>query len=344
MANNSSEIQYINYLNKVSADVAFYYLIISVPIGIPCNLISILVFRRLMKKNPNNMGFLGICQSCVDLVLLLSFLLLIRSSPLIFPQNLADLNDNLCRFLVHLRRFIIHASSWMPVIITFDRFTFVLYGHNNRFKFMKSKVYLLLIIFGIFVMLAVVNTPNFLFSVQKGKCTTDYGLIIATDVISITFRTYIPFTLLILFNWLMIRRIYKNSRTMLQHNSQTAITGKEHSFTISVIFYDGYFFCLNFPVTIYYILKDFFLHRFSTDLLFGAQFNMFNAVVVNLSYYENSYVFFIYMAFNKLFRREFLNLVAKISEIVGLKKLANKPLKSTNTVHPTGQTIQTGNF
>lgn len=322
----SANRTYADYLNNLSSEISYYFLIVSVPIGIPCNLISILIFRRLMRYS-NNMGFLGMCQSIIDLTLLLSFLFLIRSSPLIFPQNLADLNDNLCRFLTYLRRFVIHASSWIPVVITFDRFTFVLFGHNHDFKFMKKKLNLLAIIFAIFILIALVDIPNLLFYVRDDLCTADFAIIIVADVISIAFRTYIPFTLLLIFNSCLIRATFKTWRS----RQSSLRKSKQYQFTISVMFYDAYFFIINFPVSIYYILKDAYMYEFDRDAVLSSQFRMASAVILNLSYYEQTLTFFIYLMFNRPYRRELIRVKRKL---FGALRKKFFPSVSTQNVEP----------
>ena len=75
---SSSAAAYGAYLNKVGNDFQFYFNIVQWSIGIPCNIISIIIFARLL-KNKTNMGFLYIWQCAIDLSLLLFFLFLFRS-------------------------------------------------------------------------------------------------------------------------------------------------------------------------------------------------------------------------------------------------------------------------
>lgn len=328
--NNTSQIEYLNWL---SGQIAYYYLVISAPIGIPINLLSIVIFWRLM-RNKNNMGFLGICQSTVDLTLLICFLVLIKSSPLIFTPSLASRSSALCAFLTYLRRFLIHASSWIPVLITFDRFTFIVYGHGSRFNFMKSKPKLIAIILVIFTIIAVVDIPNLFYYVSSGVCTADYGMIILSDLVSITFRTYIPFALMLIFNVCVVRRILKNNRNIVKRN---VLSGKEYQFTMAVISYDVYFIAINFPVSVYYVVKDGFLNQFDSNPLLAAYFNLVDSILVSFAYYEQTYSIFIYLAFNKLYRQEFLFIMRKISSVINSYLVSVSPTSNSanNTVVPT---------
>lgn len=75
------------------------------------------------------------------------------------------------------------------------------------------------------------------------------------------------------------------------------------------MFYDVFFFVVNFPLSIYYILYDVNLARFDTDPVLKAQFNMIHAVIVNLSYYEQTLTLFFYFGFNRIYRRELIRVL-----------------------------------
>lgn len=155
-----SSQDYVNYLNQLSRTINTNYMISAVSIGVPCNLISILVFWRLL-KNKNNMGYLGIIQSIVDLFVIFMLFFVFRSWQLFFTITPPNRDDLQCKIFTFIRRFMLHVSSWIAVVSTFDRFTYVFYGHEQRFKFMKSKLALSAIIFGIFVVLAHVYIQHF---------------------------------------------------------------------------------------------------------------------------------------------------------------------------------------
>lgn len=306
-----SDLAYIVYLNKLSSDINWYFSIISSSIGIPCNILSIIIFFRL-RRNKTNMGFLGVWQSSIDLILLLLFLLVFRSQT--FGISLATQNDSACKFLTYLRRFILHASSWIPVVTTFDRFVFVFYGHSERFKFMKNKRILSAIILIIFIIITILDIPNMLFYLSEIICTAEFSVVVSSNIISIFLRTYFPAVLMILFNIVMIRKIYKNSKTI---SKQTSSSRKEQQFTRAVIAFDSYFFFLNFPLSLYYILND--INTYSGalkgDSLFAANYTFVGAIAGNISFFEQTFTFFMYLWFNKIFRNEFTNLLGKYLHI-----------------------------
>lgn len=302
---------YSAYVTSVSSEMNKYYLIVSSSIGIPCNLISIFIFARLI-KNKTNMGFLYVCQCTVDLYLLLITLLVLRSWPLLFPYNFAIVSDDLCKLLTFLRRFSLHISSWMSVLITFDRLIFVLHEQNQKFRFMKRKTYLSLVILGMFICLAIIDIPNLFFYLSinpktgSGSCNGSFAIVISSDIISTFLRTYIPLFLMVSFNFLMIRKIFDKRR--LTYN-QSLLNRKEYQFTFAVMAYSLYFFILNFPLAVFYIFYD--VNSYSGALAgdFGATYNFLFNLFLNLTLLQQNLSFFMNLAFNKLFRQEVFMLV-----------------------------------
>lgn len=274
-----SNLTYPAYLNKLSNDINWSFNIISSSIGIPCNLVSIVIYTRLM-RNKTNMGFLGVWQCSIDLALLLFFLLLFRSSTTL-GINLPGQTDSGCKFLTFLRRFILHASSWIPVVTTFDRFVFVFYSQDERFKFMHKKRMLTLLILVVFVVITILDIPNMLFYKSGSACVSDFPITVSSDIISICLRTYFPAILMVILNLVMIQKIYSSSKIL--SNRSSSVSRKEHQFTRAVIAFDSYFFILNFPLSLYYIFND--VNSYSGALkgdLFVASYSLAGAIAGNM--------------------------------------------------------------
>ena len=303
MANSS----YVEYINKISEHVTHYSNIISIAVGVPLNLINVIVFTRLMlnKTNKTNMGFLGLCQSIIDIVHILYISLLFRSTSLL-PVNLIRKSDSICKFLNLIRRVLSGCTSWMQVVSTFDRFIFVIFGHGGRLRFMKHKRYLALIIFCVLILLSLTNIINLFFYISNGKCTADNSILVASDLIFIITKLYIPIFFMIFFNVYMVRIVIKKSRTALR---QTSNLRKEYQFTVAVIANDTFFLLFYLPISVYTILYDFNLYSgaFNGDPLLAATYNLSGNVFKDFSFCIQTFSFFIYLAFNKLYRRELLN-------------------------------------
>ena len=104
MPNQTAATKGVAYYTNLNNVITSNFVLVSSSIGIPLNLLSILVSLRLMNKK-NNMGFLYIFQSLADLIMFLVYLLLIRSRPLIFTYALENQSNFMCKLLRFLRKY-----------------------------------------------------------------------------------------------------------------------------------------------------------------------------------------------------------------------------------------------
>jgi hypothetical protein len=322
------------YINNVTNDMNKYFVLVSSTIGIPCNLISIFIFARLT-RNKTNMGFLYVCQCIVDLFLLLVMLLVVRSWPTIFYYNFMNMSDALCKLLTYMKRFTVHISSWMTVLITFDRLIFVLHGQNQKFRFMKRKRYLSFIILVMFICLGIADIPNLFFQLTAGtkignsNCSGSFGIVFSSDMISTFLRTYIPLFLMLCCNIIMKRKVFDNKlKAVRQH---TSLNKKENQFTFAVMAYDVYFFEVNSPLAIFYIFYDVNLYTDALTGDYGAMYNLLYFIFANLSFLQQTLSFFMNFAFNKHFRSEILTLIRRCFGILKLTRIQPTFSTSHNT-------------
>ena len=133
---------------------------------------------------------------------------------------------------------------------------------------------------------------------------------------------------MIILNWLMIRKLFKSDRSTFKQNS---LSRKEYQFTITVMAYDAYFLFLNFPVSVYYIMYDINLYSGALrgDPVMNAGYNLYNGIVVNLSFCVQVLTFFMYLAFNKLFRQELLR-VFRLTQYFQTSQVSNSHTNSTH--------------
>jgi hypothetical protein len=302
------------FWTNMSNDVNYWAFVLAVCIGVPFNLVVIVIFWRLM-KNKTNMGFLGICQSTIDVVVLLYMLLIFRSSS-VFNVNVANTSDFNCRILSYLRRIVLHASSWMTVLITFDRFIYIMYSHGNRFEFMKKKIYLASIMLSILLGIAIVDIPNLFFYLNKANsCTASADITLTTNLETICLRTYFPFLCMVIFNVTMVRSIFKKNQRAFQG---TSLSRKEYQFTLAVMAYNIYFFVFNFPLSVWYILNSIttYLDSYRNDSVGAAKFNFIGNLTIGLADFIQTFSIISHLIFNKLFRQELFSLIQSIVRII----------------------------
>jgi len=172
---------------------------------------------------------------------------------------------------------------------------------------MKFKRYLALIILTAFIIIAIVGIPS-LFVSFNGSCTADVGLTILSDFVSISLRAYIPFGLMVVFNIIMIYKLI----SILKNSSigKTSKRRREYQFTFTVMVSLLFFFVVNFPQSLYYIFVDKYQYSgaFLEDRAFTAKYYFVSVMVENISFFQQTFSFLMFLIFNKLYRREFLTI------------------------------------
>jgi hypothetical protein len=96
-------------LAETTSIINTYFSLGIFPIAIVLNSFSFYVFSR-PRLNKTNMGFLNRWQLGIDIILLFSNSLFLRSNTAI-TMSFYTLDDTACRLLTYFRRFILHASS-----------------------------------------------------------------------------------------------------------------------------------------------------------------------------------------------------------------------------------------
>ncbi len=304
-----------DYLSHITNQVGFYMTTIAMPIGAILNLLSIFIFTR-PNLNRTNMGFLFIWQKAIDTIVLFSYTFIFRA-PYLFDYDLFVLSNASCKLFSFYRRFMVFMSSAIMVFIAFDRFLFVHY--HNKFKFMRRKRNLMLIIGILALFVSLICIDNFFFSIHEIKtvksffnvtnnsteqitsnrliCTSsDLGNMIA-DVLIVSFRVYIPITLILIFNFILIRDLVKS-----KNRFKFKIHKKEIQFTFTVIFASFVFFVLYFPISVLVLLKNVFVF---TGVVYSQEILEFCFnIAVEISSLYLVIEFFILLAVNKVFRNE----------------------------------------
>lgn len=304
---------YAQYLGKLTNDISFSLGLILSVVGIPCNCLALFIFARLT-KNRTNMGFLYIWLCSIDILIQLIILFILQSKR-IFEVTLTTQSTSMCMLVNFLQRFVPRTSSWITVLITFERLIFVLYGHSNRFKLMKSKLFLTGIIFAIIVFVAIATAPSLFFYIVSGSCTADVAVLLLSDLSTIIVRALAPFLLMLLFNIIMIRKIIKQRKRVLIAPSRSTRNRKENDFTVSAMANSVFFLIFNFPLVIYIIF--YYINSYSgafnsSNDVFTASYSLTSVIASYFSFFMQSFSFAIYFFFNKLFRLELYSLFSRL--------------------------------
>jgi hypothetical protein len=119
---------------------------------------------------------------------------------------------------------------------------------------------------------------------------------------------------MIVFNALMIRKIFKSNANF----KHTALSRRELKLTFAVMAFDIYFFAVNLPLMVFYVISD--VNTYSGAMknnpVFKAQFSqngLANIITINIALCQQTFAFFMHLIFNKLFVSEVLYLISRIA-------------------------------
>jgi hypothetical protein len=319
-----------------------YYFAFSIPfLGIFLNCLSLYIFTR-PSLNKTNMGFLYLWQTIIDILVLLFYIFISRSMQL-FGYSLLIHYDIVCKILTLYRRFILHASSWLCVLTTFDRFLYVCYP--NSLKSLHNKFKFTAIILCVFLVIAIINTPNLFFyleathstnistnvtSSQRRRCTSSPFINHLTDMVSSIIRTWLPITLMVTFDLFIIKKLNVNKMKLTRR--QSTIHRKENDYTRNVIILNILFFLFNSPLAIAYFIEAVQTNaNFQLSPLYMAIFNFYFGTAVDFSFAYQSLSFFINIISNKLYKNELLILFKLRSLRVDNDATRNNSISLNNT-------------
>lgn len=167
--------------------------------------------------------------------------------------------------------------------------------------------------------IAIANMPNLLsytinnnIIINNNPCVQANEARAAANIISILLRAYIPFTLMLVFDIVVFKKLRKSKRRVGviytgARNQLGHISNKEYNFIISTIFIDLTFIVFYTPVSIYVTATVVNLY-IKWDSIVTAGFNLFYNSAILFAYLYSALMFFIFLIFNRFFRHEVFNI------------------------------------
>jgi hypothetical protein len=217
---------------------------------------------------------------------------------------------------------------------------------------MKKKRNLFLGFIILFVVLTILDIPNFLFKVvtvesstiqnatfsngtqnniiiinNEKVCTASKNIVYIRDTISMILRYILPFALMILLNTLLIKRLIKSKQIA---NRQLK---KEYSFAFTVVFLNAFFVITLLPSALILIGSNIVGYKDTTTVSYKTTAIMNFAYVVGQYFSGFNYTFtlLLNLQFNRLFRKEFIKMILDIKMFtLKRRKLFSSKITSNN--------------
>lgn len=134
MSNNTTDLNnYIANLKTISNTISFYFMVITAPVGIIGNIVSLYIYTKPALNKKTNVGFLYGWLCILDLISICNYVFITRSS-VVFGYSVSMP----CGLDNYTRRTAFNVTSWMQAFISFDRFVAVMFP--TKIEFMKKKV------------------------------------------------------------------------------------------------------------------------------------------------------------------------------------------------------------
>lgn len=326
---------FISYTFVIKNKVIQYANPFMVSLGLVLNLFCIVVFcQKSFKKS--SIRYHGILMGIVNILLLAvafyqynSVLNQFRSdkktdnSTIISNRTSSDL---LCKLGDFLSGSLSPIPSWLNVLITFDRAVCVIYP--TRFYFLRSKIFITIAVAVILTMSCGLSSLGFLsrniqFKVNDSnkisfvvKCTSDQYIIIIRDTLWYSYQCIIPIIFIILMDIVLLKKL-KISKSKLDKNNR-----RENQFASSVIILNTLFALSLAPLLIVRFLLNIYAYgEPRTQVSVQVQLlNLLNLFAYYIYAYNIVFSFFVYIKFNKLFRKEFFRILSRIYKRMEIRK------------------------
>jgi hypothetical protein len=326
-------IEYVQQLSRIVSTITLYGTIFIVFPGLVMNAFNLYIFNRNRAFTPS-VRFFYTFQSLNDINNLINCIIIFF--PLSFGVDVGTLSDPICKLSFIMRRFAAHTASWSQVMVSFDRVFSIMF--SVKYKNIEGKKYrwtcAALPVLGLLAanMIGLYYTRTETRTTLNNVTTITYRCVLPRSIgflvsmLTSLQRTVLPFSLMILFNTMLVYSMHAQKRKMqLQRRRQTTaqITRREFNFAIPIIALNSLFLLLNTPL----MLQQFseFLINIDSDE-HRARINLYRIIGVYCMYAYSALTFLFYTAFNKIFRREVLSIFYGTITMMGSARVG-----STNT-------------
>nr|QVK45677.1 G protein-coupled receptor [Proales similis] len=288
------------------------------PIGVGLNFFSAFVFLTNRKLNhKTNMGLLYGAVALADAVTLLMIGIVFDNLLPLLGITLLVSFDITCKIGQFIWRLTMHMSSWLQVMVAFERFLFI--NYPTKSAHLRQKRVLLLMILALFCSLFLLNSINFSYFVLRvedkdnqtvisgSECTSNYTVTIIAENLYSLFHSIIPFALMVYFNARTIKKVTRSRRLAksmnLEHNNRAK---KDAMFTRSMLALN-LLFLLSFSASLaFYAYQNMWkiINGSRISVLEIARDEFYLMIALGFGQFYQASTFCINLAFNKIFRKE----------------------------------------
>ena len=312
-------LAYISKLSHLQNEIVYYACFFIGSISLASNILNILVCMR-NKLRKEALGFYNPLMSVFNILsTMVGYLSIFPGT--VGGQDLQYSSDYACILISYLLRICLQMSSWLNVMISFDRMITISYPY--RFKRMRKRDMLAKFVLGLLLAITLVNTPNLFFSVaivetRVFNATTNQSVVvnvarhctckfsstvtIVRDLIAQLMRSALPIAVDFVLNTVLIYKLIMSRKNFTMRRS----LHKDYKFAVTIVMLNAMFFITHIPLLISIVYLNVLNYQQPSavptkNLIFAYFLYIVAAVFASCMY---TTVFFVNVIFNKHFRSE----------------------------------------
>lgn len=266
----------------------------------------------------------------------------------------------MCKFYPFLTRCAFQLSSWIELLMTFDRNDSIKMGNKAKIKRKSTiiKIVLWLVVFNLLL-----NSINLTFELHNtdeikkaamngtngttfliAYCASEPSVVIVRDVIAQTFRFLLPLVVMVFLNVRLYKDLMVTTSTSRRVSNQgrNLFLKKEVNYGLTLFALNVLFLITHTPMFVVLIMQemsDYFLPTsLSRDYVDHVYF--INLISMSMSSVFYSSTFFINIRFNRMFCREFFQILSELKSI----RLRNRHFEIGSVSAHSRQSFKAGNF
>jgi hypothetical protein len=289
-----------SYVNQTYFD--YYMNITLTPIGILTNLASIYIFTRKTLNNNTKIGNMHAILCLFNLFPLVNSMLILQLLPA-WDFHMLEYTNLSCKLVSFWLRLSLDCPSLQLCIITIMLYTSV--KDHSRHMWLSSNLSTICV--ASFSFLFMLNFPFLFYNLETSnmtasnttrfECRASDALAIVTDLSNLFIRYFIPFVLMFIINFLILKHFHNLEINRFKVTRQSP---KPKVLIFTIMIKNMLFLVFYMPWAVS-IIVSFFVDSMSLVHFYD--------IALTLSYTINSLPFFVHVIFNQLFRDEMKKLI-----------------------------------
>lgn len=276
--------------------------------GILGNILSAIIMSHSMSKS--------VTQFYFQVLAVADSMALVGSLPrkwvhCVFDEDIRMLSVPACKSSVLLTYWTTQFSSWLLVLISFERCLGIIFPHINKLFCTRGKAKVSIFMLAVVTtamnghipfLMTHITTPNGMYTYCECDLGYSYFCHTVWRWLDLTYYSFLPFVLILSLNTVILNHVIR-AAVHRRRNLHCIRENQRTSSTVAILLTLSFsFLILTSPISIYVLVEPYYLHI--TEPLFWAKMNLISSICILMSALNNSINFILYCLSGSKFRRE----------------------------------------